>query len=624
MPLVASVVPLVTAWRVDRPFDYLVPSELADVVVPGCVARVIFGRRRVRAVVRSVEAREPDRELQPIAGVVVADPVAGPPLDGLFDWEARRYVTTAAASWGRAVPARVKVQPAATPHLVKTGQAPDAVLALEGGRALLSSLGRREAGVFVVRPEPHTHRGALVAAMIDSAAPGSALVAVPEVRYGSTMLDELAGRFNALVRADSMQSEEDRSAALLRLARGRGLGAGGRAIVHAPAPDLRLLVVDEEHHHSYKEDRSPRYDARRVAAKRAELQGCACVLISATPSVESSYRAATGGWGSAGPSRRAEKDFRPLVEVVPPDPNRALGQALFDRMRSTLQRGGRVAILVPAPGYARALWCAACRRSLRCPMCESGLATRGRPVAGGEIRCPSCGYDGEVPAACPSCGSSNWRFIGAGSERHAEQLTKAFPRARVWRVDPDALEAPSEPPDIYVTTWIGTKPAIRPEVSLVGVLDADALIRRPEFRAAENAYHALAAMAEWAGPAGTGGRLVLQSSEPGHHSVQAVVRADYSYFLERELEFREELGYPPFAELVRVRAAPEQADSLTAAIDAARGVGGRVLGPALARRGGRDAQEILIKCSDAEVVADKLRDVVVASAGALSVDVDPR
>ena len=252
------------------------------------------------------------------------------------------------------------------------------------------------------------------------------------------------------------------------------------------------------------------------------------------------------------------------------------------------------------------------------------MASLGRPEAGGEVRCPSCGHADRVPQACPACGASSWRFIGAGSERHAEQLAKAFPRSRLWRVDPDSPAAPPEPPDIYVTTWIGTKPAIRPEVSLVGVLDADTLIRRPEFRSAENAYHALAAMAEWAGPAGTGGRLVLQSSEPGHHAVQAVVRADYSYFLERELEFRAELGYPPFAELVRVRAAPEKPEALQAAIEVARAAGGRVLGPAPAPRGGRNAQEILIKCDDAEAVSGQLRDVVAASSGALSVDVDPR
>jgi primosomal protein N' (replication factor Y) len=200
-------------------------------------------------------------------------------------------------------------------------------------------------------------------------------------------------------------------------------------------------------------------------------------------------------------------------------------------------------------------------------------------------------------------------------------------------MDPDVLaaretgEAPGEVPDIYVTTWIGTKPALRPRVSLVGVLDADAFIRRPDFRSAENAYQALAEMAEWAGPASEGGRLLVQCSEPGHHAVQAVVRADHDFFVERELESRRELGYPPFAELVKVTSSgPGAEERMSAAIEIARSLKARVLGPISAGPGEEpDAREILIKCADATPVAEGLRDLLAkAPGGHLKVDVDPR
>jgi primosomal protein N' (replication factor Y) len=219
--------------------------------------------------------------------------------------------------------------------------------------------------------------------------------------------------------------------------------------------------------------------------------------------------------------------------------------------------------------------------------------------------------------------------VGAGSERLAEQLAKSFPRAAVTRVDPDVLEK-GEPPDegdIYVTTWIGTKAAIRPDVSLVAILDADAMIRRPDFRASENAYQAMVEMAEWAGAASDGGRLVIQTDEAGHHCLQAIARADYSFFLERELRIREELGYPPFSELIKVGVLGEHRTRLAEEVGAvARDAGARVLGPIEVGFGDDKRLELLLKCTDAEAITPGLRDIVtrVPAGSRLRIDVDPR
>ena len=172
-------------------------------------------------------------------------------------------------------------------------------------------------------------------------------------------------------------------------------------------------------------------------------------------------------------------------------------------------------------------------------------------------------------------------------------------------------------------------PVLRPDVALVGVLDADALIRRPEWRAAEHAYQALAEMAEWAGPATDGGRLVVQTSEPGHHAVQAVVRGDYRFFLERELPLREELGYPPFSELIHALAVGPSADELIRRVAEACRPDAGVLGPMAARVDGRrdpNGRELLAKCPDALAVAERLRDILasVPAGNRLTIDVDPR
>jgi len=420
--------------------------------------------------------------------------------------------------------------------------------------------------------------------------------------------------------------DAQRSAGWIALAGGERIGAGGRVSVLAPAPDLRLIVVDEESHRTYKEDRSPRFDARRVAVERARLQGAVCVLVSTAPSVETGAAARSGVYRSLAPPRDVDRSSRPRIEFVDKPTDRAISHALHERIRDTLRAGRKVALLAPIGGYARALWCAECRRSVRCERCEAGMIY-GQSRS---IRCPRCKLERSAPDACPNCGATDFRFIGAGSERLSEQLAKSFPRARVVRMDParahdlergDRIDA-----QIYVTTWIGTKEAIRPDVSLVGVLDADALIRRPDFRSSELAYQALVEMAEWAGPAADGGRLVVQTDEAGHHAIQAIARNDYWFFLDREVVLRQELGYPPFNELIKVQVSGVERGSVAEAVAAtARAAGARVLGPIDA---GFDEprSELLLKCASAESVTPALRDLMfdVPAATRLRIDVDPR
>lgn len=635
----ASVIPLVPVWRVDRAFDYLVPEELREKVIVGSLVRAPFGNRKVRGIVVEVhdDGGRGDRPLETIASLVVDPPVTPHPLESLFDWVARRYVVARGVAFSRAVPPRVRVTKIVVEPLVGDAAAgdQDLVRSYVGGDRLLASIENKTPGVWSLRSLPGHDRGRLISVLLGAAAKsdGAALLTVPEVKYGSQVLDSVETSWPLLARVDSSQEENDRSRAWLAMAKGHGLGGGGRATALAPAPDLTLIVIDEEHHTSYKEDRSPRYDTRRVAVERARLQKAVCVLVSSTPSLETDLKVRTGEWDQIHPDRSARRAARPIVEVVPPSDRSALTTELHARVRDTLRAGQRVGLLVPSRGYARALWCASCKRSLRCPVCEAGLfydrPTGGKP----NVRCTRCGFGRTAPDVCPTCGASEWRYLGAGSERLAEQIGKAFPRAKVRRVDPDVLAQGHEhafsDADIYVTTWIGTKPALRPAVGLVGVLNADALIRRPDFRAAESAYQALAEMAEWAGPATQSGRLVVQCSEPTHHAVQAVVRADHDFFVERELELRQDLFYPPFTELIKVTASgPDAAATIERAAATARQHGARALGPVPVRRTREENQvvdqEILIKCRAAMPIAESLRELLAHTApGMLKVDVDP-
>ena len=635
-PLLASVVPLVPAWAVDRTFDYSVPAKLRERVAVGSLVRIPFGGRNVRGIVTALGTWVPERELESLLGAPLADPVAPAPLAVLYEWTAERYLVPRGRAFERAVPPRVRVKSQPVRQL-EAREPSGALDAYAGGRELLSAIAGGSPGAWCVQALPSQSRSTLVAELLGAAGvDGVAMLAVPEVRFGSDLIQDLETVFPSLVRVDSTIDDMGRSVAWMQMAAGHGLVAGGRSVVFVPAPKLGLIVMDDEHDSAYKEDRTLRYDARRVALERARLQGAVCVFVSSTPSVEIGAAAAGGSMGSVAPTREARRDARPLVEVVPKPADGGLAPELHARIRDTLRDGGSVALLAPTHGYAKVLWCGTCRRSVRCPRCEAAVSFEREQ---NRVLCRRCHLAGSPPDACPSCAGSDFRYLGRGSERYAEQLRRAFPGAPLIRMDRTTAE---EGPrtwsgrGLYVTTWFGTKTELRPPVALVGVLDADALTRRVDFRAAEHAHQALAEMSQWAGPAAAGGRLVIQSDDPNHHSIQAVVRGDYSFFLTRELDLRRELAYPPFTELVKVSALGASAGELIGtAAEVARAQSARVLGPIEAPypQGGRDSRrlgemglQLLLKCPSAQAVALGLRDILprVPRGTRLRVDVDPR
>lgn len=634
---VASIQPLVRAWRLDRTFHYLIPDDLIDRVQIGSLVRIGLGARKVRGVVREIEERTEDSDLDPIRGVVLATPVAPPPHDSVLDDVAVRYVTPRAAVFERAVPPRVRVKLPDRPNQ-DAESPPDVPSGYRGLEELRSTIEGGGSGIWVWQAAPSDDRARLLATLVSWSPSGSVLVSVPEVRYASRLLDEISSYHPNPVRLDSAVEPKVRAAGMVALAGGSSsisvLGLGGRAACLAAARDLRLIVLDEEHHPALKEDRSPRYDARWVARRRAEAEGAVCVFVSSTPSLEATWKARRGEWGAVTPTRDKERSSRPLVLLAEP-PAAGLSPLLHREIRDELRSGGRVGLLVPGAGFSRAVWCSTCRNSVRCTRCEAGMSYGAETKT---VHCTRCGLSMNAPETCRYCGGSDFRYVGAGSQRIGAQLERMFPRASVARVDPNVLEAGEalDPKiaeaDIYVTTWIGTKPEIRPDVKLVGVLDADWLIRRPDLRAAERGYHALAAMAAWAGASQNGGRLVVQTVEPNHHSIQAVVRGDHGFFCDREAEQRRELGYPPFSELVKVRAEGDEARQTLEEVRAGLTGEDLLLGPievslpTPARPDAPKALEVLIKTQDAQRVASMLRVILprVKPGTRLRVDVDPR
>jgi primosomal protein N' (replication factor Y) len=418
---------------------------------------------------------------------------------------------------------------------------------------------------------------------------------------------------------------------------------GARSAVFAAMPRLGMIVVDEEHDASYKHDSDPRYDARRVAAKRARLEGALVVFGSATPRPESWH----------GIPRRIALPGRvggplPAVEVV--DLRNDGGYPLTRPLRDALGRiedaGGRAILLQNRRGSAAAIHCRSCGHGWRCPRCDVSLSLHG----GDRLVCHHCGHTERPPRACPECGSVDLTRIGSGTRAVEEELGDLFPGLSVLRLDADVAAHSDEPEAtlaafraadraVLVGTQLVAKGHDVPGVTLAAVLDAETGMAMPDFRAEERTFALLTQLAGRPGrPGDPQGRVLIQAWEPASRVVELAARHAVEEFLDGELDRRRELGYPPFGRLVRVLVAapePQVAEDIavTLADAAAPALGDDLLlGPApLFRLRDRSRSHLLVKTADprraAAVFRGLLRDLSadLRRVGATAVvDVDPQ
>jgi primosomal protein N' (replication factor Y) (superfamily II helicase) len=642
--VIARVQPLVAARAVDRPFDYAVPAELAGDVVRGSLVQVAFGARTVRGVVVQVAGEAPAEDLKPVQEVEGSVPE---PLLELAEWVAAECASTLPRALTLVLPPRPPKRalrplppvPRAKPVRLSPEQDAAVSACLElldaggGGELLLHGVtgsGKTEVYLRVIERALALGRGAIVLVPEIALTPQTA--ARFQARFGPTVAVLHSGLTPA------RRGDEHR-----RVAAGEArVVVGARSAVFAAVPGLGVIVVDEEHDASYKHEADPRYDARRVAAKRARLEGAVAVFGSATPRPESWH----------GIRRRATLQERvagrlPAVEVVDlrRDGGYPLSRPLRDALAGIEDGGGRAILLQNLRGAAAALHCRSCARAWRCPRCDVALSVHGR-----RLRCHHCGHTEPVPDACPACGSVDLTRIGAGTAGTEQELRRRHPGLEVIRLDADAAAAAGQPQAILdrfreaqravlVGTQLVAKGHDVPGVSLAAVLEADVGLAVPDFRAEERTFALLTQLAGRPGrPGDPRGRVLIQTWNPELRPIALAARHAVPEFLEGELERRRELGYPPFRRLVRLLvSAPDQgvADSAAAALaTAARPAlaGDDVLGPApLHRLRDRARAHVLVKTVDARRAAAVFRgllrdltgDLRRADANAV-LDVDPQ
>jgi primosomal protein N' (replication factor Y) len=429
---------------------------------------------------------------------------------------------------------------------------------------------------------------------------------------------------------------------------------GTRSAVFAPLDRLGLVIVDEEHDASYKQEENPRYNGRDVAIVRAERAGALVVLGSATPSMESYFNAERGRYRRVRLARRVLD--RPLPEVRLVDmrdeyaahgPDVVISRPLREAVERRLGLGQQALVLLNRRGFATAVFCRQCAGTVECPNCSVSLVVHGEGAAR-RARCHYCNFSSRVPVACPQCAAPYMAQAGFGTERVEAEIRRQHPGARVARLDRDAVRRRGAMDQLLSRFWrgeidvlVGTQMIAKghdfPGVTLVGVVSADVGLGVADFRAAERTFQLIAQVAGRAGRGDEAGEAVVQTLYPGHYSIQLACRQDYGAFFERELAFRRSMRYPPLTALVNVvvRARTFQsamADASGIAARIGRAASSRdltVLGPApapLGRLRGDYRAQLLVK----GVSRRALREAVVGAVGVRSelarrtiVDVDP-
>ncbi len=479
-----------------------------------------------------------------------------------------------------------------------------------------------------------------------------AIVLVPEIALTPQLVARFRARLgDAVAVLHSGLSPGERHHMWSQLRRGQlRVVVGARSALFAPVERLGLLCVDEEHDGSFKQEEGVRYHARDMALLRGARAGACVVLGTATPSLASAALVAAGRLRALRlPARATQTAALPKVELVDlrrvgpaPGGERLLSVTLYRALEQTLSQGEQAILFLNRRGFAPNLVCGACGDLSECPSCSVPLTLH--RAQGARLLCHFCDHQAPPPSRCPRCGAGELLEEGAGTERIVEALERCFPSARVARLDRDvAAGVKSEGVlrrmhareiDVLVGTQMVTKGHDLPHVTLVGVLNADAALGMPDFRAAERAFHLLVQVAGRAGRGERPGRVLIQTRQPEHRALQLAVRHDVDGFIEAELVDRRELGYPPYTHLalVRVDAVVEAEAAREAArlAELARAVGGaEVLGPApapLARLRGRFRYRFLLRAK----LRQQLRPALLACARQLtpggvrvSWDVDP-
>jgi primosomal protein N' (replication factor Y) len=555
-------------------FVYRIPPDLVGQVYPGSQVAVPFRNRKLRGFVIELVRELPRAKLKEISALI-GGTVDEKVLE-LARWTSEYYLAPLGEVLKAAVPrpvAKTRIPTASAPGLtVNEGEGELSPTVHQ--RLALETIGEHLEGdggfkVFLlqgVTGSGKTFVYCRAAAEVVKRG-GSCLVLVPEISLSTQLVDRFRQVFGEeVVLSHSGLSPSERYLAWLKAQSGEAkVLVGARSAVFSPLKDLALIVVDEEHEPSYKQSEIPRYNARDVAVKRGQLEGCSVILGSATPSLESYRNTVSGKYTMLKLPERI--DSRPMASVHIVDLRAGstaengswlFSDTLVQKMRNCLERNEQVILFINRRGHSTFVQCRECGQTFRCPRCEVSLTYHSEPH---RLTCHYCGHSATGVEVCSKCGGSNFWFGGVGTQKVEREIEDLFPEVSVLRMDTDSTRRRGAQramvqafslgrARILLGTQMVAKGLDFPGVTLVGVIYADTQLNLPDFRASERTFQLLTQVAGRAGRGAAPGEVVIQTFLPEHPSLKAAAVQDFEVFYKQEARDREELLFPPFSRIV--------------------------------------------------------------------------
>jgi len=650
----------------NRTFHYGIPKNLKKNTEVGRRVWVEFGNKDKVGYIVGLANKSDVSKVKPIKSVIDEEPIISQKMLELTKWIARTYL----CSWGEAIAAtipavlkkgKVSVKPRSkekelpalprsSPHVLTDEQksALDKVLLKIEKQAYcafllhgITSSGKTE--VYLQAIERVLEKGR------------TSIVLVPEIALTPQTVERFVSRFGkkvALMHSGLIGSK--RYAEWKRIKEGSAkIVVGARSAIFSPVSNLGLIVIDEEHENTYKQEDAPRYHARDVALMRARLSNAPVILGSATPSVESYYSARQGAIELLKLTRRI--DHRPLPRVKVVDMRLELAmrkklimfsRVLIDTVDKVLAKKQQVMIFLNRRGFSTYINCKKCGLVLKCKRCSSVLVYHYQTKS---VVCHYCNWRAAPPDICPHCKSSYMKYFGVGTEKVESELARLFPSARISRMDTDATskrgsheailgEFKRHNIDILVGTQMIAKGHDFPRVTLVGAVNADVTLNLPDFRASERAFNLLTQVAGRAGRGEEPGEVIVQTYAPDHYAIRSAAKHDYERFYKEELEARKSHSFPPFTHMIKLtlrarneRMVVENSKKMKEFLEhELKEKGIEIMGPApspIARLRGFFRWNILLKGKNRSTMSEALKGALTryrsTSGVILTVDVDP-
>jgi primosomal protein N' (replication factor Y) len=550
------------------PLTYMVPKGM--ILSPGVRVRVELRNKDTVGIVRMLHEKTDCSYTKPVKEILDSVPVINDDLFETAEWIARYYLCSIGEALWTVIPKGVKRReisvdrgaPAPqgdeielTPEQVRVYRTLlDAQKADRGGQFLLYGVtgsGKTEIYLRIIHDVLGQGRGAILLVPEISLTPQT-------VRYFSRRAgDELAILHSRLTKAEKINEWH-------RILSGeRRIVIGARSAIFAPLKNIGIIIIDEEHENSYKSDETPRYNAKSVAFYRARRHNASLVLGSATPSVESYYHAKMQRLHLLHLSKRVLNQKMPKTSIS--DLRKVKGSVFVSRpllsaIEQRLRREEQVILFLNRRGFSPHVFCQGCGYVFRCTQCDITLTYHRKD---GNLSCHYCGYTENPPEVCPNCGLETISFSGFGTEKIERVLNDQYPAAVIVRMDTDTVKKRNSISqilnafslrkiDILVGTQIVSKGLHFPNVTLVGVLNADIPLNFPDFRSAERTFNLITQVSGRAGRGEKGGEVIIQTYNPAHYAIQTAKNQDYEEFFTREIKVRQALVYPPFCRIVRL------------------------------------------------------------------------